>query len=347
MDNILKGTTPLLERLRATSKPIVLYGMGNGADKIISIMADYGLAPAGVFASDGFVRGHCFHGFEVLSYTSAKERLGDMVVLLCFGTSRPDVMENIRYIASEQELYAPDVEVCGNGLFTPRDYQRQRDGFCIIHDRLADEQSQQTFRNILAFKLSGDIRLLDACATSPHDAYAAILALSPKDIFLDAGAYDGDSVREFSKIAGGFSKIYAIEPDAKSFSKLERNTAHCSNITYIHAAVHDTNGQVPFAMQAGRQSRLGSGQKIDAVTIDSIAPDATFIKMDVEGNELAAIHGGAHTIAANKPKLAIAAYHRHNDLLLPLEVLRIRHDYNIYMRHFHNYPAWDTVYCFT
>ena len=48
--------------LENTEKPIVVYGMGNGADKIIDRLTERNIKVADFFASDGFVRGHCFHG---------------------------------------------------------------------------------------------------------------------------------------------------------------------------------------------------------------------------------------------------------------------------------------------
>ena len=44
------------KKLSATKKPIWLYGMGNGADKILDELTRRGISVSGVFASDGFVR---------------------------------------------------------------------------------------------------------------------------------------------------------------------------------------------------------------------------------------------------------------------------------------------------
>ena len=61
--------------LSETEKKIVMYGMGNGADKIISICERYGIEICDFFASDGFVRGHTFHGKRVLSLPNGIERI--------------------------------------------------------------------------------------------------------------------------------------------------------------------------------------------------------------------------------------------------------------------------------
>ena len=90
-------TRDLWEYLQQTNKTIVLYGMGNGADKILNVLAERDIPVAGVFASDGFARGNLFHGMPVRTWNEIKAEFGreNVIVLLSFGTSRPDVLENI------------------------------------------------------------------------------------------------------------------------------------------------------------------------------------------------------------------------------------------------------------
>ena len=57
----------LWQYLAEAGKPIVMYGMGNGADKILAVCEAKGIEISDFFASDGFVRGHSFHGKKVLS----------------------------------------------------------------------------------------------------------------------------------------------------------------------------------------------------------------------------------------------------------------------------------------
>ena len=64
----------LWEYLKETKKTIVLYGMGNGADKILSVLAERGICVGGIFASDEYVRGQEACGFKVTTYKEAKEK---------------------------------------------------------------------------------------------------------------------------------------------------------------------------------------------------------------------------------------------------------------------------------
>ena len=59
----------LWEYLKTAGKPVVLYGTGDGADKVLARLADTGVPVSGIFASDEFVRGQQFHGFTVQAYS--------------------------------------------------------------------------------------------------------------------------------------------------------------------------------------------------------------------------------------------------------------------------------------
>jgi len=55
--------------------------------------------------------------------------------------------------------------------------------------------------------------------------------------------------------------------------------------------------------------------------------------MDIEGSEKEALMGAANIIKAAKPKLAICAYHKTEDIYeLPQTILNIRDDYKLALR---------------
>ena len=339
----------LWEYLKGAEKPIVLYGMGNGADKIIKVLEEYGIEFKGVFASDGFVRNKLFHGFPVESYETLKNRFGQMIVLLCFGTHLPEVMENIKRIAKEQELYAPDVPVVGEGLLNSKLCRSQRAELEKVYSLLADEKSKQTFENILRYRLSGDVSYLFDCEADVDEPYNSFLKLESGESFLDLGAYNGDTVLDIAKRCPDYNRIIGVEPDAKTFRKLKNNTKDLKNTLCLNVCVSDFSGKGRFLMKGGRNSVVGEGIETDFSTVDDIlkGEKITFIKMDVEGEELKAVKGAKNTILKYKPKMIISAYHRTEDFwTLPKTVLEINPNYKVYMRHFPSLPAWDTVYYF-
>jgi FkbM family methyltransferase len=256
-------------------------------------------------------------------------------------------LENILKIASEQELYAPEVPVIGGGLFTEEYYKSNQKEFEFVYSRLADEHSRKTFENIIKYKISGKISYLLDCQVSADEPYNSFLKLD-NDNFVDLGAYNGDTVADFIKRCPNYNHITAVEPDVKTFKKLQKNTENVKNITLINACVSSESGFLPFAMKGGRNSSLSGGDTLlESINVDSLNENATYIKMDVEGEEVGAILGAKQTILNCKPKMLISAYHRTDDFIkIPQTVLNIRDDYKIYLRHFEGLPAWDTNFYF-
>ena len=77
------------EFLKSDNRPVVLYGMGDACEKILSVLESIGVTPSDIFASDEFVRGHIFHGYKVMKYSQICEKYDDCIILICFATFLP------------------------------------------------------------------------------------------------------------------------------------------------------------------------------------------------------------------------------------------------------------------
>ena len=145
--------------LKNDSKPVILYGMGLGAEKIMDTLAVYGVKIEGIFASDAFVRGHSFRGYKVHKYSEICEIYEDFNVVLCFASSLDNVIDNIKRINSEHTVFAPDVPVAGGGLFSREFIEENDAAFDTVYKRLADEESKKVYLDILNFKAPLPIRI--------------------------------------------------------------------------------------------------------------------------------------------------------------------------------------------
>ena len=92
------------DMLKEEKRPIVIYGMGNGADKLISRFQLLGIKYADIFASDGFVRGHSFHGTRVKSFTEITETYKDFVIALSFASRQPDVLDMLKKMDDMEKI---------------------------------------------------------------------------------------------------------------------------------------------------------------------------------------------------------------------------------------------------
>lgn len=337
--------------LKNDGKPVVVYGMGNAAERIIKILNENGIEVADIFASDEFVRGHSFLGYRVLKYSEVCERHTDFNIVLAFATHLPDVLERIEIINSEHRVIAPDIPVAGGGLFTRAYFEENRDKFEYVFKNLADDESRRVYENVLNFKISGKVEYLYNCTENCKDnIYRDILQLSTDESIVDAGAYDGDTIREFTRFSdNSYRCIHALEPDAKNFEKLKRNTQDMQGIYLYNLGAWNKKETLMFSKKAGRNSRLsGEGVPVEVCDIDSLIDSKiTLIKMDIEGAEMRALEGCEKTIKKYLPKLYICAYHRNEDMFaLPLKIWEYCRDYKIYFRHSSYIPAWESnFYC--
>lgn len=165
-----------------------------------------------------------------------------------------------------------------------------------------------------------------------------IAPIKQNDVFVDGGCFDGETAIDFHNVVpGGVKKIYAYEPDPINMEKCRDALRHLDNVIIVNAGVFSRSGEVYFNASAGESSAISEygKDKISVRTIDVESPDATFIKLDIEGSELEALRGASETIKRNKPRLAISIYHKPEDLLeLPLYLKELLPSYKFYLRHY-------------
>lgn len=335
--------------LREEKRPIILYGMGDGADKILAQFDACGIRASGVFASDEFVRGHSFHDFRVQKLSEVVEQFGeDIVIVIAFASQRPEVLEKMYALDARFDVVAPDVPVVPGAVFDMEFIRMHETEMQQAFDLFADEQSRQVFLDTVRFKLSGRLCYLRDSETDKDEAFHTILRPAHEEHFADLGAYTGDTIRELLRYTdGAFASITALEPDRRSFRKLTAYAEGLSgNVRCEQAGAWSSDTVLYFSDQAGRQSRVAKqGRETQMRALDSVLDGApcTYLKMDVEGAEREAIAGASQTIRQYRPKINIAAYHKSEDFFqLPLLVHTLCPDYRLYLRHHPYVPAWDT-----
>ena len=335
--------TNVWDKLKTASKPIVLYGMGNGADKILDIFAQKGIACAGVFASDDFVRGQSFRGMPVRRYSEMRAVYEDFIIVVAFATSRPEVLARIFELAQVHAVLAPDVPVAGITRFSREFYELHREKFEQVYNLLIDAPSKACYERIINFKIGGDIHLLKPFFEK-EKVYRDLLHLQGERI-VDLGAYDGDTVREFMAADEQYQSIIALEPDTKNYKKLARNCKGLRDVETFNLGAWDKEATARFGAEASRNSAVGvNGTQVKLTSVDALVKEPiTLLKMDIEGSEAKAIAGAKQTLQTCLPKLYICAYHRSEDLFaLPLQIHELCPAYRFYFCHHPYIPAWES-----
>jgi FkbM family methyltransferase len=166
------------------------------------------------------------------------------------------------------------------------------------------------------------------------------------DFAIDAGGCFGDTALAFAIAVGSEGKVYSFEPmpDLRDvfIGNARRNPALAERIELFERAIFDISGKtLTFAnLAAGSRPQPGGTVPVETISIDDFVrvnqvPKIDFIKMDIEGSEREALNGAVETIRRFKPKLAISAYHRPDDLLLlPPLIQTIEPSYKLYFDHY-------------
>jgi FkbM family methyltransferase len=222
---------------------------------------------------------------------------------------------------------------------TRSDVQQNQLKWEELSSALADKQSRQILDDVLSFRLTGDCTSMTPYSFRPREQYFEdFLGLGSKDVFVDAGGFDGDTTEEFCRRHPDYEKVYLFEPSLNNLNKAEIRLKNCRNVEFVQLGLSDTEGKVMFNPDGGSASCISSSGscQIDVTTLDRyVDKKVTFIKMDLEGWEIKALQGAKQHIVKDFPKLAIAVYHNASDFWRIFEyVIGLRKDYKVFLRHY-------------
>jgi FkbM family methyltransferase len=169
----------------------------------------------------------------------------------------------------------------------------------------------------------------------------------PGDFVIDGGACLGDTSIVFSNTVGPLGQVYAFDPVQCHVDVCAHNFAKAThdNITIFPYGVSDRTADLP-AVQLDSYSPGFRDQenrmplrRIDDLVIDKTITRIDFIKLDVEGSEMAALRGALASIHRFRPKLAISIYHEPNDFYRVLDLIdEQRLGYRFFIDH---HTIWD------
>lgn len=337
--------------LAAESRPIVVYGMGNGAEKLIRRFEKYGIKISDFFASDGFVRGHSFAGFRVKSFSEIKESYSDFVIVLSFASNRSDVIEMLAEIDGKYDMYVPDMPVADESEYFDREYYNKNYAKIVkIYNSLKDNLSRKIYSAVINYRISGKLSYLLDGYSEKEEMYSLLNARDVKCV-IDAGAYNGDTAKEAISYFKNIKTIYAIEPDKRNYKKLNKFSEEAEvEINTVNAAVWDKCEKGIFIGSGNRNSSVSSTASyqhnesdVELISIDSLnIRNADYIKYDVEGAEYEGLVGSEETIKSSLPNLLVSLYHRSRDVFyIPKYVMEKYPQYNLYIRRMFSVPAWE------
>ena len=343
-----------LKEIDLSNRHVYIWGTGN-----TSVLYQEGFAREswldiyGYGVNDEKQYGKTFYGKRIYS---PKEISEDEKAIVLINSQQPVFYNQIdkQMIELRIEHYTVDEVILGNN----------KDKLNKVLSLLEDEYSIATYLHILECCIKCVHPKYDYYDRFPYTAISEFARVYQNDVFIDCGAFVGDTVERYIwDHFGTFNKIIAIEPDQNNYLAMSKRIKRLkdewalseSRIQLLQLGLSDKS----FVANMGKGNAEGLGSFIDdknntttddinsikIVSIDDLMGDEkyTFLKADIESWEYKMILGAEKSIKRWKPRLGISIYHNITDLYsIPLLVKNINPNYKFAIRH-HSAQLADTI----
>lgn len=222
-----------------------------------------------------------------------------------------------------------------------------------VYNLFYDEECRRSYLNILLYRLTLNEDYVNrAYSGIPQYWIPPFQNLNSSEVYVDCGAYIGDTFNEYCRFNANPCRAYLYEADpenAKTLSLLAQKYKD-TQFHFINKGVYKKSCNLFFV--AGKkissylsEDYISGSMKMETVSIDdSIDEDVSFIKMDIEGSEKNAILGAKRHIESTYPKLAICVYHAVSDLWdIPLMIHEMFPSYRHWRLYHHSTTYAETV----
>ncbi|MDR1322220.1 MAG: FkbM family methyltransferase [Gracilibacteraceae bacterium] len=232
------------------------------------------------------------------------------------------------------------------------------DDYIWLHGILTDQHSRDTLLNAILSRFFCIYAFLEKTYTPIQYFDWNILQKRENALYVDCGAYDGDSVVNFiGRYGPDYAHIIAYEPTPDVFQALRQSVQSFPRVLIRPAAVGEKAGALPLQCFPNAVLNYvpmdGAPHCATDITVPVVALDQdidpalkiSLLKIDVEGAEAAVLRGAREHIISDRPQLAVCLYHLLDDLRV---IPRLIHSYNpeqdFYLRNHQLHGIYDLVF---
>lgn len=338
----------------------ILFGAGRLGKVALAGLRKAGMEPIAFADNNPGLWNKHVNALQVFSPAEAANRFSHKAIFVVTVYTSQPVWDQLLALGLKVISFAslawkyPDALIPHGDLELPNKIFYQSDDVRRAYSLWVDDTSRQEYLGQLKWRTS-----LDRATLPPHLPPAEIyfpgdlIKPSSSEVFVDCGAFDGDTVREFIKLHGSsFGQIIAIEPDPANYQTLQAFLSSLpenikKKIKPIQYAIGARHEKVSFNATGTAASSITNGtlNNIDCIPLDDLLNGIhpTYIKMDIEGAEADAITGMQKILQRETPILAICLYHKQEHLWqIPLLIQSFSDQYNFFLRRYSD-ECWELV----
>ena len=332
---------------------IVLFGAGGLAKQTIKGLKNLGIIPLALSDNNPNLWNTFINGIEVLSPNDAVDKYKDKAVFVVtvwnpktrftqikqqlLDLKCPKVISIFSLFWKYPETFLPHYS-----WDLPHKIVEQKEDIIKAFSLWSDEKSRLQYLAQIKLKMFLDFEGLSEPTQESYFLDDVFTFLSD-EVFIDCGAYDGDTLKSFIKFRqNNFKKYLALEPDPNNLEHLKKAIFTNSNdmqnkIDIYPVAAGIKHEKLRFDAVGNSSASIGENGniEIESIPLDELLINCppTFIKMDIEGFEADALIGASNIIKQTMPILAICVYHKQHDLWsIPLLIQSLCSNYRFFLR---------------
>lgn len=350
--------------LDGTGGSVVLFGAGRLGRLCARALRRGGLTLRAFCDNNPAFHGSVVEGAAVISPEEAAQKFGPtalFVVAIWTGTARESMTERLaflhglgcRFVANYAALVWAfgSEETPFHSFELPSRVLEHAPALREFARLLDDRTSLLTLHAALRQRLLGKF---DEAPPAPDQYFPRdVLSLRSNEVFVDGGAFTGDTLEVFlGRTGSAFLEYHAIEPDPLNAGELRRRIAGLpgvvrSKVSVHELALHSKNVRLDFAGEGRPTSKIAPGGevKVRGQKLEDLFPAkrVTFLKLDVEGTERDALLGAKTIIMRSQPLAAVCVYHGPRDLWeIPLMLRELLPGHRFYLRQ-HQFDGYELV----
>jgi FkbM family methyltransferase len=235
-----------------------------------------------------------------------------------------------------------DLHPLSNGWFAPALTPEDEENTATVLQHWDDDASLAHHLQFLAWRRLREEWTFQGTPIPQCDRFfipEIVSVLHGDEILLDAGAHHGGVTETFLKHSKGvFRQIVAIEPDPWNRARLKEALRYWladGRVSVLHCALAEDERESAFHDGLGYASQLSDTGPMQLTTqpLDALGLSPTFIKLHLEGAELAALEGARQTLLTQRSIVAATVYHNADGIWrTPLWLMQALPDYRFLFR---------------
>jgi FkbM family methyltransferase len=322
-----------LNSLKGNAKPnfsqgVYIWGSAEVARRIIGLLKEIKIPLLGVFDSNTEKQGLVFENIVI----EAPRTVKNYVIVASY--HQPEHLLFARELFGEFAIAAWELLIMNpdstslpwNNLRSPDSLTvSEREKISQVSSRCTENTRAEFWRQVAARHFVSVLHTNKNGNLGLECEYfvPGIIHTHKDSIFLDLGAYNGDTIARFFKQIvkePDNRRAIAVEADQNNFLTLLQKYNQNTSVSLLNAVINSESGILPFSES---ENSMGSSALffepntfVPAVTIDNIFQNIEFthIKFDIEGFERVALKGATSAIASHKSVWSVASYHLVDDL---------------------------------